>query len=35
MEKVTTPKGVEVIYVATPELTDGVFGKAIDLTRVD
>ena len=34
-EAVKTPKGVKVTYVATPVLTDGVFGKAIDLTKVD
>ncbi len=34
-EKVNTPAGVNVLYVAKPELSQGVFGKAMDLTRVD
>ncbi len=34
-EKVQTPQGVKVKYMANPTLVDGVFGKAIDITKVD
>ncbi|MBQ9789774.1 MAG: LamG domain-containing protein [Lentisphaeria bacterium] len=34
-EKAKTSKGIQVKYTATPTLSDGIFGKAIDLTRVD
>ena len=34
-EKVKTPKGVVVQYLATPVFSEGVFGKAIDLTKID
>lgn len=34
-EKENTPRGIKVKYMATPVLSEGVFGKALDLTRID
>jgi hypothetical protein len=34
-EKVKTPPGVQIQYLASPVLVEGVFGKAMDLTKVD